>query len=102
MPHTEAVLGKLTFKMLFIDLAHMSPAKTSLTGNKFEIALVKDEILCTVDGHIDDMDPDIGLSITSVQICTSYIKCLMQNYTGRPGKAMDVYVFQCPGKCMGT
>lgn len=75
--------------MFFIDLAHVSPAKTSLIGKKFEIVLVKDEILCIVDGRIDDTNPDIGLSITSVQMCPSHIKCLMQNYayTGRWGRS---------------
>lgn len=67
MPHTEAIPEKLTFKMLFRDFAHRGPGRISLAGNKFEIALVNDGILCTVDGHIDDMDPDTDLNITSVQ-----------------------------------
>lgn len=65
MPHTDAVLEKLTFKLLLMDFVGLSPVESSLTGNKFEIALLRDAILCTGDGHIDDMDPDRDLNRTS-------------------------------------
>lgn len=65
MPHTDAVLEKLTFKLLLMDFVRLSPVASFLTGNKFEIALMRDAILCTGDGPIDDMDPDIDLNRTS-------------------------------------
>lgn len=34
----------------------------SLAGNKFEITLMKDEVLCPLDGHMDGVDPDTDLN----------------------------------------
>lgn len=87
--HTAAVPEKLTFKTPCSGFTHLSPEKIFLTGNKFKIALMRDEILCPGEGHTDDVDPGTDFNKTS-----PHIKCLRQKLClyrkiGRDHECMD-------------